>query len=161
MKSENESSTVALSMKVKLDKMKANCHKIHRQQINKSDMIYYNFQEKGLISQNCNRPKPKWKRPIASATDNIGRMALVTDTYMYVLNRPTAEDWYADSSSTDHITSHFEYFTYYEEFVTPLQVQIGNNTYLLAKYRGTVKTYHVLNTVSGLIINITNVLYVI
>ena len=65
-------------------------------------------------------------------------MALVTNTDLYDLNRPTAEDWYADSGSTDHITCHFEYFASYEEFATSFQVRIGNNTYLHAKGRGTV-----------------------
>ena len=37
-------------------------------------------------------------------------MALVPDTNIYDFNRPTAEDWYTDSGSTNHITSHFEYF---------------------------------------------------
>ena len=98
-------------------------------------MTCYNCREKDHISRNCTKPKPLWKKVLDSAT--IG-MALITDTDMYDFNRPTAEDWYADSSSTDHITSHFEYFASYEEFATPLQVQIGNNTYLHAKGRGTV-----------------------
>ena len=136
MKSVNESSTVALSAKTKPGNMKAKFHKSHRQQANKSDMICYNCREKGHISRNCNRPKPLWKKPIASATDSIGRMALVTNTDIYEFN--AAEDWYVDSGSTDHITSHFEYFAFYEEFATPLQVRIGNNTYLQAKGRGTV-----------------------
>ena len=116
--------------------MKAKFHKSHRQQANKSDMIYYNCREKGHISRNCNRPKPLWKKPIASATDSIGRMALVTNTDIYEFN--AAEDWYVNSGSTDHITSHLEYFASYEEFATPLQVRIGNNIYLQAKGRGTV-----------------------
>ena len=135
MKSVNESSTVALSAKTKPGNMKAKFHKNHRQQANKSDMICYNCREKGHISRNCTKPKPLWKKALDSAT--IG-MALVTDTDMYDFNRPTAEDWYADSGSTDHITSHFEYFASYEEFATPLQVRIENNTYLHAKVRGTV-----------------------
>ena len=56
-------------------------------------------------------------------------------------------------------TSHFEYFASYEEFVTPLQMRIGNNTYLHAKGRGTV---NILGLVYGEWFDhyITNVLYV-
>ena len=100
MKSVNEStSTVALSAKTKLGNMKTKFHKSHRQQINKSDMTCYNCREKGHISRNCTKPKPLWKKALDSATIDI---ALVTDTDMYDFNRPTAEDWYADSGSTDH-----------------------------------------------------------
>ena len=156
MKSVNESSTVALSAKTKPGNMKAKFHKSHRQQANKSDMICYNCREKGHISRNCTKPKPLWKKALDSATID---MALVTDTDMYDFNRPIAEDWYADSGSTDHITSHFEYFASYEEFATPLQVRIGNNTYLHAKGRGTV---NILCLVDGEWFDhyIINVLYV-
>ena len=100
MKSVNESSTVALSVKTKPGNIKTKFYKSHRQQINKSDMTCFNCREKGHISYNWTKPKPLWKKALDGAT--IG-MALVTDTDMYDFNRPTAEDWYADSGSTDHI----------------------------------------------------------
>ena len=90
----NESSTEALSAKTKPGNMKTKFHKRHRQQINKSDMTCYNCREKGYISRSCTKPKALWKKIVNSAT--IG-MALVTDTDMCDFNRPTAEDWYADS----------------------------------------------------------------
>ena len=125
IKSVNESSTVTLSAKAKQGNMKAKFHKSHRQQKSKSYMICFNCREIGYISRNCTKPKPLWKKSLDSAT--IG-MALVTDTGMYDFNRPTAEDWYAEFGSTGHITNCFEYFTSYEEFATPLQMRIGNNT---------------------------------
>ena len=135
MKFMYEFSTVALLSKTETGNMKTKFLKSHRQQINRSDMICYNCQEKGHISRNCTKLKPLWKKVFGRATIS---MALDTDTDKYDFNGPTVEDWYADSGSTDCITSHFEYFASYEEFATPLQVRLRNNTYLQAKSRGTV-----------------------
>ncbi|KAG8172649.1 hypothetical protein JTE90_009811, partial [Oedothorax gibbosus] len=88
----------------------------------------------GHIAKHC------WKRNAVKSSDGpVSKHTREGNAFMCSIPGVAEEDvWLADSGASAHMTRHKEYFSSFESFTPPKEVQVGNNSTILAYGQGVI-----------------------
>jgi hypothetical protein len=57
----------------------------------------------------------------------------------YTTQNDNEDYWIMDSGASNHMTSHLEWFTTYQQLQTPIRIDLGNNTRIYAQGKGNIR----------------------